>query len=94
MYEMEAHITTVIPNQSPCLQCVFPDDPPTWKRQFPVLGAVSGTVACMGAVEAVKIIAGIGQPLAGRLLRMDLRTMSFQMMKTSRRDDCPVCGET
>jgi molybdopterin/thiamine biosynthesis adenylyltransferase len=94
MYEMEAHITTVIPNQSACLQCVFPDEPPTWKRQFPVLGAVSGTVACMGAVEAVKLIAGIGQPLAGRLLRMDLREMSFRTMKTTRRPDCPVCGES
>jgi molybdopterin/thiamine biosynthesis adenylyltransferase len=93
MYEMEAHITTVIPTRSPCLQCVFPDDPPTWKRQFPVLGAVSGTVACMGAVEAVKLITGMGQPLAGRLLRMDLRKMSFQTMKITRRPDCPVCGD-
>ena len=64
--------------QSPCLQCIFPEDPPTWKREFPVLGAVSGTVACMGAVEAVKVITGIGEPLAGRLLRMDLRRMSFR----------------
>jgi molybdopterin/thiamine biosynthesis adenylyltransferase len=93
MYEMEAHITTVIPHRSPCLQCIFPEDPPTWKRQFPVLGAVSGTVACMGAVEAVKLITGIGEPLAGRLLRMDLRKMSFQMMKVSRRSDCAVCGK-
>ena len=92
MYEMEAHITTVVPYQSPCLQCVFPEDPPTWKRQFPVLGAVSGTVACMGAVEAVKVITGLGDPLTGRLLRMDLRRMTFQTMKISRRSDCKVCG--
>jgi len=92
MYEMEAHITTVIPHQSPCLQCIFPEDPPTWKREFPVLGAIAGTVGCMGAVEAVKVITGIGDPLSGRLLRMDLRKMSFQMMKVSRRADCTVCG--
>jgi molybdopterin/thiamine biosynthesis adenylyltransferase len=92
MYEMEAHITTVIPKCSPCLQCIFPEDPPTWKRQFPVLGAVSGTVACLGAVEAVKVITGIGDPLTGRLLRMDLRRMNFQMMKVARRSDCTVCG--
>lgn len=92
MYEMEAHLTTVIPNQSPCLQCIFPEHPPMWKRQFPVLGAVSGTVACMGAVEAVKVIAGIGDPLAGRLLRMDLRRMSFHVMNVARRADCTVCG--
>jgi len=91
MYEMEAHITTVIPGQSPCLQCIFPEDPPTWKRQFPVLGAVSGTVACMGAVEAVKVLAGLGDPLTGRLLRMDLRRMTFQTMNVSRRQCCPIC---
>lgn len=92
MYEMEAHLTTILPGQSPCLQCIFPEDPPTWKREFPVLGAVSGTVACMGAVEAVKVISGFGDPLAGRLLRMDLRKMSFHTMKVARRDECPVCG--
>jgi molybdopterin/thiamine biosynthesis adenylyltransferase len=92
MYEMEAHITTILPRQSACLQCIFPQDPPTWRRQFPVLGAVSGTVACLGAVEAIKLITGIGQPLAGRLLRMDLRNMTFQTMKVARRDDCSVCA--
>ena len=92
MFELEAHITTVIPGQSPCLQCIFPDDPPTWKRQFPVFGAVSGTVACMGAMEAIKVISGIGQPLAGRLVRIDLRDMEFQNLKVRRRSNCSVCG--
>ena len=92
MYEMEAHLTTIIPQRTPCLQCIFPEDPPAWKREFPVLGAVSGTVACMGAVEAVKVIAGIGEPLAGRLLRMDLRRMTVHTMNVARRTDCQVCG--
>ena len=91
-YELEAHITTVIPGQSPCLQCIWPENPPTWKRQFPVFGAVSGTVACMGAMEAIKLIAGIGEPLSGRLVRIDLRDMEFQTMRVSRREDCVVCG--
>lgn len=94
MYDMEAHLTTVIPNHSACLQCIFPADPPTWKRQFPVLGAVSGTVACLGAVEAVKVITGIGDTMAGRLLRMDMRRMQFRTMNVPRRADCPVCGES
>lgn len=92
MYELEAHITTVLPGQSPCLQCIFPVDPPSWKRQFPVFGAVSGTVACMGAMEAIKVIAEVGQPLAGRLLRFDLREMTFRMLKVARSKSCPVCG--
>jgi len=92
MYELEAHITTLVPGQTPCLACIFPEAPPTWKRQFPVFGAVSGTVGCMGAMEAIKLIAGIGEPLTGRLLRIDLRTMAFRTLKVRRRDDCVVCG--
>lgn len=92
MYELEAHVTTLIPGQSPCLRCLFPDPPPSWKRQFPVFGAVSGTVACMAAMEAIKTIAGIGEPLANRLLKMDLRDMSFHKLQISRRTDCPTCG--
>ena len=91
MYEMEAQIMTIIPGETPCLQCIFPQQPPHWTRQFPVLGAVSGTVACLGAVEAVKLITGMGTPLAGKMLRMDLRDMSFQSMKLAARADCPVC---
>ncbi len=93
MYELEAHITTVIPGKSPCLQCIFPQDPPTWTREFPVFGAVSGTVACMGAMEAIKVISGIGEPLVGRLVRIDLRDMEFQNLKVKRRPDCPICGD-
>lgn len=94
MYELEAHITTILPGHSPCLRCLFPDEPSSWKRQFPVFGAVSGTVACLGAVEAIKIIAGIGTPLAGRLLKMDLRDMSFRSLNVARCTDCPVCGQS
>ena len=92
MYDLEAQITTILPGQSPCLQCIFPVAPPTWKRQFPVFGAVSGSVACMGAMEAIKVIAGIGESLAGRLLRFDLREMTFRTLKVRRNPDCPVCG--
>lgn len=92
MYELEAHITTIVPGTSPCLRCLVPENPPTWKREFPVFGAVSGTVACMGAMEAIKRIAGIGELLTGRLLKMDLRDMRFNMLKIARDPDCPLCG--
>jgi molybdopterin/thiamine biosynthesis adenylyltransferase len=93
MYELEAHLTTILPGKSPCLRCIVPVDPPTWKRQFPVFGAVSGSVACMGAMEAIKVISGVGEPLAGQLLRYDLRDMSFRKLAVERRADCPVCGQ-
>jgi molybdopterin-synthase adenylyltransferase len=91
MYELEAQITTIWPGRTPCLKCFIPDAPPTWKRQFPVVGAVSGVVACLGAMEVIKLITGIGQPLFNRMLRMDLRSMAFNELQLSRRADCETC---
>ena len=93
MYGLEAHLTTVVPGQGPCLQCIFPDAPSTWTREFPVFGAVAATVGCMGAMEVIKTIAGFGETLVGRLLRFDLRDMSFQTFAVERRANCAVCGE-
>ena len=92
VYAFEAHVTTFIPGRTGCLQCLVPEIPPDWKRQFPVLGAVSGTAGCLGAVEVVKLLTGLGEPLAGMRLVMDLGTMEFRRLKLARRTDCPVCG--
>ena len=93
MYDMEMQVTTMIPGQTPCLRCLYPDDPPAWKRKFPVFGAVSGTAACIGATEAIKLIAGIGQPLTGRMLYGDLRHGSLREIEIQRRENCPICGK-
>lgn len=92
MCSMEAHVTTILPGRTACLQCLVPEKPADWKRQFPVIGAVSGTAACIGAVEVIKLLTGLGEPLAGSMLVMDLRTMNVRRVKTVRRTDCPVCG--
>ncbi|MCE3016605.1 MAG: HesA/MoeB/ThiF family protein [Pirellula sp.] len=92
MYELEAQIFSVLPGASPCLRCLFPEPPPNWKRQFPVLGAVSGMVGCLGATEAIKLITGIGKPLIGRLLKCDLRDMSFRTYSAKRVASCVACG--
>lgn len=93
MYELEAHLTTILPGQTPCLACLYPEPPPDWRRQFPVFGAVAGTVGCLAAMEAIKLLSGLGEPLSGRLLTCDLRTMKFRTVKTLRRQDCRVCGQ-
>jgi molybdopterin/thiamine biosynthesis adenylyltransferase len=63
-----------------------------WTRQFPVFGAVSGTAACVGAMEVIKLITGLGTTLQGELLSMNLATMQFRKVRLPRRDDCAVCG--
>ena len=93
MYEMEAHITTIIPRKTPCLRCLYPEQSATWTRQFPVFGAVSGTVACMAAVETIKLIAGFGETLAGRMMSLNLREMTTRKFKVRRDPDCTVCAE-
>jgi molybdopterin/thiamine biosynthesis adenylyltransferase len=93
MYALAAQITTIVPGRTPCLRCLHPEAPADWKRQFPVLGAVSGTVGCLGAAEVVKLLTGLGEPLAGVQLTMDLGSMQFRRFNVHRRRDCPVCGE-
>ena len=92
MYDLEFHLFTVLPGKSACLRCLYPDDPPEWRREFPVFGAVSGAVACLGAMEAIKVLANFGEPLTDRLLTADLRTMEFRTLQLTRRADCVVCG--
>jgi molybdopterin/thiamine biosynthesis adenylyltransferase len=92
MYELEVHVMTVLPGKSACLSCLYPEKPPGWKREFPVFGAVAGTAACLGAVEAIKLLSGLGEPLTGRMLVGDLRDMTFRTVTLLKRADCPVCG--
>lgn len=91
MYELTGQVATTIPAKSACLRCRIPSPPEDWKRQFPVFGAVSGTVGCIGAMEAIKLICGIGEPLVDRLLVFDLRDMRFRVFRIRQRPDCPVC---
>src|SRR4029079_87922 len=92
MYDLEGRVTTVIPGRTPCLACIYPEPPTTWKREFPVISPIASTVGCLAAMEVIKVVAGMGTPLAGKLLTFDLREMAFRTLAISREPDCPVCG--
>jgi molybdopterin/thiamine biosynthesis adenylyltransferase len=92
MFEMEAQLTTVIPGRSPCLACLYPSEPPSWNRRFPVFGAVSGFIASLGAMEVIKVLAGVGEPLLGQMLMCDIRDMTFRKARLRRDPQCPVCA--
>lgn len=91
MHNLEASVTTFIPGRTGCLACYVPAVPETWTRQFPVFGAVSGAAACVGAMEVIKLITGLGESLAGEMLCMDLGKMRFRRVKLPRRSECEVC---
>jgi molybdopterin-synthase adenylyltransferase len=92
MFDLEAHLTTILPGRSACLRCLYPKNPQTWKREFPVFGAVSGMIGCIGAMEAIKLIARFGETLAGKLLACNLREMTFRTIQIERDPDCPTCA--
>ena len=93
MYELEAQLTTLVPGRGPCLTCLIPGDPPGWRRQFPVFGAVSSMIGSLAAMEAIKVLSGLGEPLVGRLLVADLRSLSFRTLRVERNLHCLVCRD-
>lgn len=92
MFGLEGQLTTIIPGQTPCLACLYPEIPPGWQREFPVIGAVSATVANLAALEGIKLLAGFGELLTSKLLVYDARSMTFRKIAIHRRVDCAVCS--
>lgn len=91
---MQAYLTTIIPGQTPCLSCIFPEKPEWDRRGFSVLGAVSGTLGCLTALEAIKLITNFGKPLLSHLLTMELGELEFGKHHLYKDPACPVCGNT
>lgn len=81
----------------PCYRCLYPDPPPPGEipscAEAGVLGVLPGIVGSMQALEAIKLIVGIGEPLVGRLLMVDTLDMEFRTLNVPRDPSCPVCGE-
>jgi len=92
MNGMDAYLTTIVPGKTPCLSCIFPEKPDWDRWGFGVLGAVSGTLACLAALEGIKLITGLGEPLLGQLLTMDLARAEFAKRRPYHDPNCPVCG--
>ncbi len=93
MNGMEGYIFNVIPKASPCLHCMYPTDDPSWEELgFPVLGAVSGMLGCMMALETIKLLTGFGKPLLSRMLIFNTLDLDFRIVKIPKNDHCPVCG--
>lgn len=80
---------------SPCYECLFPADQEFTEQQCATMGVFAPLVGIIGAVqaaEALKLIAGIGVSLAGRLLMLDARTMEWNTMRCAANPTCPVCS--
>lgn len=82
--------TFIIPGQTPCLRCLFPQAPPP--KKFPVLGTTPGIIGLIEAHEAIKHLTGVGKCLTGRLLIYNGQEMKFSEITVEQNKECPVCG--
>ncbi|MEG1029377.1 MAG: molybdopterin-synthase adenylyltransferase MoeB [Brevundimonas sp.] len=78
----------------PCYQCLVPETPPDAETcaRVGVVGALAGVIGAMAALEAIKLITGAGQPLAGRLMLYDGLAGTSRVAKIAADPSCPVCG--
>lgn len=82
-------------DQSACYHCLFPDEAGTEQERCAVMGVFAPLVGIIGAVqaaEAIRLLAGIGESLAGRLCMLDARTMTWQTVRFRRDANCTVCS--
>lgn len=98
IFRFDGQTTVFAPHLGgPCYRCMFPEPPPPGEvptcAEGGVLGVLPGVVGVIQAIEAVKLILGVGETLIGRLLHFDALAMKFKEYKLRRDPKCPVCGE-
>lgn len=94
---MEGNLSVFIPSETPCLECIMPNlsDNELLKCDTRgVLGATPGIIGAMQAFEAIKVLAGVGTPLKGKLMICDFTDMYFTTIDIAKRAKCPACEGT
>jgi len=93
----DGQISTFVPGEGPCYRCLYPVPPPPELAPScganGVLGVMAGVMGLLQANEVIKLVAGIGEPLVGRLLLYESLGTRFTELKVKRDPECPICGE-
>src|SRR5579875_468275 len=96
IFRFEGQVTVFDPYNGPCYRCLIPEPPPPELApscaEAGVLGVLPGIVGSIQALEAVKLLLGLGDPLVGRLLSYDALEETFRVFKVRRDPNCPACG--
>ncbi len=97
IFRFDGQATVFAPHLGgPCYRCMFPEPPPPGMvptcAEGGVLGVLPGIIGVIQAVEAVKLICGIGETLIGRLVAFDALAMKFREFKLRKDPKCPVCS--
>ena len=97
IFRFEGQVTVFSPYVGPCYRCMIPEPPPAELApscaEAGVLGVLPGIVGSIQAIETIKLLLGLGEPLVGRLLTYDSLDQSFRTFKVRRDPECPACGE-
>jgi sulfur-carrier protein adenylyltransferase/sulfurtransferase len=97
IFRFEGQATIFSPYVGPCYRCMIPEPPPASAQlgasSAGVLGVLPGIVGSIQALETIKLILGLGDPLIGRLLTYDSMDESFRTFRVRRDPNCPACGE-
>jgi molybdopterin/thiamine biosynthesis adenylyltransferase len=94
MDEMFGYVTSIVPKVTPCLACLYPENPPWNPYGFGVLGAIPGMLGSFMALEAIKIITDLGKPLYSTLLTFEGLEGEFRKYSIKRDPACRVCGSS
>jgi len=96
IFRFEGQASVFATRKGPCYRCLYPEPPPPGLvpscAEGGVLGVLPGIIGVIQATEALKLIAGIGEPLIGRFLLYDALKMRFRELKVPKDPECPVCG--
>ena len=98
IFRFDGQTTVFAPHLGgPCYRCLFPEPPTPGSvpncAEAGVLGVLPGIIGTLQALEAIKLILGIGEALVGRLLHFDALKMKFREFNLRRDPECPVCGK-
>ncbi len=96
IFRFEGQVSVFKPYEGPCYRCLLPEPPPPELApscaEAGVLGVLPGIVGSIQALEAIKLLLDLGDPLVGRLLAYDALEQSFRAFKVRRDPQCPACG--
>lgn len=97
IFRFEGQASVFSPYEGPCYRCLFPQPPPPELApscaEAGVLGVLPGIIGSIEAMEAIKVLLGIGEPLVGKLLTYDALTEDFRLLTVRRNPDCPACAD-
>jgi len=97
IYRFDGQASVFWAEYGPCYRCLYPEPPPPGMvpscAEGGVLGVLCGSIGAIQVTEAIKLLAGIGDPLVGRLMIYDALEMSYHQVKINKDPNCAVCGE-